>query len=92
MQQNGSSSLRMRGGARGGAEIDLRLERDDVLRAGRFAQPTLHAGVLDEAQHRPFGVVRKAPVGHADTQDKQSVQPGNVDFDGSERRLLGECE
>ena len=45
-------------GGRGGAEVDLRLEADDLLRAGRLAQPALHAGVLGEAQHRPLGVGR----------------------------------
>src|SRR5262249_50309200 len=41
----------------GGTEIDLRLQRDDLLRAGRSAQPALHAGILREPQHRPLGII-----------------------------------
>src|SRR6185312_5710915 len=41
----------------GGAEVDLRLERDDLLRTDRLAQPALHAGVLGEAQRRPLRIV-----------------------------------
>src|SRR6185437_2249296 len=37
-----------------GAEVDLRLQRDDFFRAGRLAQPALHAGVLGKPQGRPF--------------------------------------
>ena len=79
MQANGSSSLSTRARRGGGAEIELRLERDDLLRAGRLAQPALHAGVLGKAQHRPLGIVAdSAPVGQADTQARQSVQPSTL--------------
>ena len=45
------------GAGGGGAEIELRLERDHVLRAGCPAQAALHAGVLGKAQRRPLGIV-----------------------------------
>ena len=45
---------------RGGAEVELRLEGDHLLRAGRLAQPALHAGILLEAQHGALGIVARA--------------------------------
>src|SRR5688572_31558717 len=41
----------------GGAEIELRRQRDDLLRAGRLAQPALYAGVLGETQRRLLRIV-----------------------------------
>src|SRR4030088_2545642 len=40
-------------------EIETRLKRDDVLGAGRFAKPALHAEAFCEAQHRAVGIVRE---------------------------------
>src|SRR5437879_7301826 len=36
-----------------GAEVELRGERDDFLRASRLAEAALHAGVLGKTQQRP---------------------------------------
>src|SRR5207253_1243166 len=47
-----------RGGG-GGAEIELRLERDHLFGTGRLAQSALHAGILGEPQHRPLGIVEQ---------------------------------
>src|SRR3979409_1176077 len=40
-------------------EIEPRLKRDDVLGAGRFAKPALHAEAFGEAQHGAGGIVRE---------------------------------
>src|SRR4051812_46844189 len=45
-----------RGSGRG-AEIELRLERDHLLRTGRLAQPALHAQVFRKTQRRALGIV-----------------------------------
>ena len=75
-----------RGG--GGAEIDLRLEADHFLRAGRLAQPALHAGVLGEAQHRPLGIVRQR-AGRAGGDAGQAQRAAfDLDLEGAERRAL----
>ena len=86
MQQNGCSSLSTRADGRGGAEVELRLQRDDLLRAGRLAQPALHAGVLGKAQHRPLGVVgqRAGRAGRHAGQAQRAA--GDVDLHRSERR------
>ena len=47
----------------GGAEIDLRLQRDDLFRAGALAQPALHAGIFDKFERRTFGIVEKRAGG-----------------------------
>src|SRR5437763_1671551 len=41
----------------GGAEVDLRLERDHLLGTGRLAKAALHAGILGEPQHRLLRIV-----------------------------------
>src|SRR5215813_3886168 len=41
----------------GGAEINLWLQADHLLRTGCFAQPALHAGILSKAKHWPIGVI-----------------------------------
>ena len=90
MQQNGCSSLRTRARGRGGAEVELRLQRDDLLGAGRLAQPALHAGVLGEAQHRPLGIVgERAGRAGRDAGEAQRAA-GDVDLHRSERRALGQ--
>src|SRR5205823_9962379 len=56
-----------RGGA-SGAKIELRLERDDLFRASRLAQPALHAGILHEPQAGPLRLRHQGPgrtTGHA---------------------------
>src|ERR1019366_9287100 len=40
-------------------EIEPRLERDDFLGTGGFAEPALHAQAFGEAQHGAVGVVRQ---------------------------------
>ena len=77
----------MRGG---GAEVELRRERDHLLRAGRLAQPALHAGVLGEAQHRPLGIVdeRAGRAGrHAGEAERAAL---DVELDRAERRARGQ--
>src|SRR3954463_14339716 len=41
----------------GGAKIELRSQRDHLLRARRLAEPALHAGILGKTQHRSLGIV-----------------------------------
>src|SRR5262249_21133720 len=45
------------GGRGGGAEIELRPQRDHFLRTSGLAEPALHAGVFRKAQHRPLRIV-----------------------------------
>ena len=45
------------GGSRGGAEVELRLKRNDFLGTGRLAQAALHAGIFRKPQHRPVRIV-----------------------------------
>ena len=78
MQQNGSSSLSTRAGAVAARKSSCGLQGDDLLGAGRLAQPALHAGILGEAQHRALRIVGSAPVGQADTHARQSVQPSTL--------------
>ena len=88
MQQNGSSSLSTRAGAVAARKSSCGSQRDDLLRAGRLAQPALHAGILGEAQHRPLGIVRQRAgrTGrHAGEAERAAV---DVDLDGAERRAL----
>ena len=86
MQWNGSSSLSTRAERGGGAEVDLRREADDLLRAGRLAQPALHAGVLGEAQHRPLGIVRQR-AGRAGRHAGEAERAAlDIDLDRAERR------
>src|ERR1700704_3555955 len=40
-----------------GLEVEPRLERDDVLGTGRFAQSALHAEIFGKPQHRAVGIV-----------------------------------
>src|SRR4051812_36224249 len=54
-----------------GAEIDLRPERDDFLRACRPAQSTLHAGIFGKTQCRSFRIVTESP-GRADRHAGQA--------------------
>src|SRR4051812_24055570 len=42
-----------------GLEVETRLDADDFLGAGGFAEPALHAKTLGEAQHRAIRVVRQ---------------------------------
>src|SRR5262249_36115427 len=41
----------------GGAEIELRRERDHLLGTGCLAQPALHAGIFGKSQGRTFRIV-----------------------------------
>src|SRR5262249_26133957 len=76
-----------RGGG-GGAEIELRRQRDHLLRAGRLAQAALHAGVLGEAQHRPLRIVaERAGRAGADAGEAERAAL-DVDRDLAERRAL----
>ena len=64
-----------------GAEIELRSQRDDLLGAGRLAQPALHAGVLGEAQHRPLRIIAQR-AGRAGRHAGQAQgAAGDVDLD-----------
>ena len=69
-----------------GAEVELRRQADHLLRAGRLAQPALHAGVLGKAQHRPLGIVRQRAgrTGrHAGEAERAAF---DIDLDRAERR------
>src|SRR3954447_19609241 len=78
-------------GRRGrGAEIDLGLQGDDLFRTGHLAEPALHAGVLDKAQHRPLRVIpqRAGRTCRHAGQAKRAVT--RIDFDRPEWRPLWE--
>src|SRR5207248_2034226 len=70
----------------GGAEVDLRLERDHLLRAGRLAEAALYAGVLGEPQHRLLRIVaeRAGRTGRHAGEAERAAR--NIDFDRAERR------
>src|SRR5262249_10336591 len=68
-----------------GAEVELRLEGNDLLRTGRLAQTALHAGVLGEAQRRLVRILARR-AGRAERAAR------NVDLDRAERRTLGQRE
>src|SRR4029079_1077566 len=74
----------------GGAEIELRPQRDHLLRARRLAQPALHAGIFGEAQHRPLGIVAERAGGagrHAGTGERA---PLDIDAHRAEGRARGQ--
>src|SRR5262249_26522271 len=75
-----------------GAEVELRLEGNDLLRTGRLAQPALHAGVLGEAQRRLLRIVaeRAGRAGRYAGEAERAAR--NVDLDRAERRTLGQRE
>src|SRR5262245_17960086 len=77
-------------GCGGGAEIELRGERDHLLRAGGLAQLALHAGVLGEAQHRPLRVVdeRAGRAGRYAGEAERAALDVHVDL--AERRACGQ--
>ena len=90
MQANGSSSLSTRAAAVAARKSICGLERDDLLRAGRLAQPALHAGVLGEAQHRPFGV-RRQRAGRAGRHAGEAQRAAlDIELDRAERRAFGQ--
>ena len=78
-------------GRGGGAEIELRPQRDHLLRTGRLAQPALHAGVFRKAQHRPLGIVaqRAGRAGrHAGEAQRAAL---DIDLDRAEWRTRRQC-
>ena len=90
MQWNGSSSLSTRAVAVAARKSSCGLQRDHLLRAGRLAQPALHAGILGEAQHRPLGIVdeRAGRAGrHAGEAERAAL---DIDLDRAERRARGQ--
>ena len=80
--------LQHTGRSRGRAEVDLGLQGNHLFRTGHLAEPALHAGVFDEAQHRPLGVVpqRTGRTCRHASQAKRAIIC--VDFDRAERRAL----
>src|SRR5260370_11183320 len=70
----------------GGAEVKLRPQRDHLLGAGCFAQPALHADILDKAQHRPVRIVleRACRTGRYACQAQRTAI--HVDFHPAVRR------
>ena len=88
MQWNGSSSFSTRARAVAARKSSCGLRVDHLLRAGRLAQPALHAGILGEAQQRAFGIVaeRAGRTGRDARQAQRAA--GNVDLDRAERRAL----
>ena len=73
-----------------GAEIDLRLEADDFLRAGRLAQSALDAGVFGKAEHRALRIVGQC-AGRTRRHAGQAQRAAfNVDFDCTKRRASGQ--
>src|ERR1043166_6134298 len=68
-----------------GAEVELRPQGDDLLGAGRLAQPALHAGVLGEAKQRTFLIVGECP-GRAGGDAREAERaPFHVEPDRAER-------
>src|SRR4030081_3274054 len=66
-------------------EIEPRLKRDDVLGAGRFAKPALHAEAFGEAQHRAVGIIRQGggrAGGDAGMAERAAL---DVDVDAAKR-------
>ena len=90
MQSAGSSSLRIRGRARGGREIDLRRQRDHLFRARALAQPALHAGVFDEFQRRAIGIVEQRAGRACRHAGKAQRASADIDADGPDRRAFGQ--
>src|SRR4029453_6782426 len=71
----------------GGAEIELRFERDYLLWAGRFAESALHAGILGKPQHRPLGIVRQRPGRAGRHAGEAQGAAVDIDLNGAERRV-----
>src|SRR5215470_8727413 len=66
----------------GGAEIDLWLQADHLLRTGCFAQPALHAGILGKAEHRPIRIIGESS-GRARRHTRQTERATfDIDLDG----------
>src|SRR5262245_20687320 len=70
------------------AEIELRLERDHLLGAGRLAQPSLHAGVLGESESRTRRIVHQRAGRTSGYTGKTERAPFGADLDGAEWRTL----
>src|SRR5262245_58468480 len=70
----------------GGAEVDLRFERDHLFRTGCLAQAALHAGVLGKAQQRPLRIIpqrSRRTGGDAGEAERAAL---NIELHGAERR------
>ena len=77
-------------GRGGGAEVKLRMQRDDFLRAGRFTKPALDAQTFGEPQHRALGIIRKRSLragGDAGMAERAAL---HVEVHAAERRALSE--
>ena len=86
VQSAGSSSLRTRGLRAAGVKSSRGSSRITLLGAGALAQAALDAGILEEAQHRPVGVVEQGPGrAGADAGEAQRAA-ADVDLERAERR------
>src|SRR6478735_3554741 len=76
----------------GGAKIELRSQRDHLLRARCLAQPTLHACVLGKTQHRSLGIVAER-AGRASRHAGETERaPLDIDLDRAEGCARGQCD
>src|SRR3990172_6549338 len=75
------------GAARGFGEVEPRLQRDDVLRAGVLAQAALDAGVLLETELRRFGIVLQRPGRTGADAGEAERAARDIDDHGAEQRL-----
>ena len=69
-----------------GPEVELRLERDHLLRTGCLAQPALHAGIFGEPQRRALGIIAQGTGGAGGHTGEAERAARSVDFDRAERR------
>ena len=74
------------------AKIELRRKRDHLLRAGRLAQPALHAGVLGKPQHRSFWIIAQRSGGTCRNTGKAEGATLDIYLKRSERRACGKRE
>ena len=86
MQAKGWLLFEHAGSRRGGAKIDLRLERDDFFRTGGLAQAALHASILGKAQHRLLGIVAERPGRAGRDAGKAQRAARHIEPNRAERR------
>src|SRR3546814_6036811 len=67
-------------------EVEARLERDHLLRAGGAAEAALHAGLLAEAEPRPVLVVEQRAGGAGGDAGEAEGAARSVDGDAAEGR------
>ncbi len=90
MQQNGCSSLRTRADAVAARKSSCGFERDHLLRAGRLAQPALHAGILGEPQQGALRIVGERTGRARRHAGKAQRAARDVELDRAEGRALGQ--